>query len=291
MWRRRSLQSIEESISRLEARTTELVDLTRTVRRVAADKRRHDAGRNPFVEAELIVNRCPAPATPATLPETYAQQGEDLIVHAILEARRGRRPFEELTYLDIGANHPISTSNTFGMYRRGCRGVLVEPNPHLVPLLKRHRKGDRVVHAGVLPSSVDDGELKFYVTDPHELSTFDKAFLEDWNARHPRRRVEIAEAIAVPTISIAHLLSECFPDSAPEYVTIDVEGLDLGLVESLNLERSRPWVLSIEWSETYQEGARSRIIERFKRHEYQLMADTGVNGIFADLRSSLTDHV
>ncbi len=58
---------------------------------------------------------------------TYSQFGEDLIVRYLFDSLGIARP----TYLDIGANHPKFSGNTFGFYKRGSRGVLVEPNPRL----------------------------------------------------------------------------------------------------------------------------------------------------------------
>src|SRR5262245_48341427 len=58
---------------------------------------------------------------------SYAQQGEDLILWNMCEFLKIRQP----TYLDIGAYDPIEINNTYLFYTRGCRGVLVEPNPAL----------------------------------------------------------------------------------------------------------------------------------------------------------------
>src|SRR4051812_41063504 len=56
---------------------------------------------------------------------SYAQQGEDLAVASIFGLLGVGRP----TYLDVGAGDPVEGSNTYLFYERGCRGVLVEPNP------------------------------------------------------------------------------------------------------------------------------------------------------------------
>src|SRR5919106_1421865 len=55
---------------------------------------------------------------------SYAQAGEDLVVNFIFESLKART----ISYLDIGAYDPVYLSNTYYFYRRGHRGVLVEPN-------------------------------------------------------------------------------------------------------------------------------------------------------------------
>src|SRR6185369_13784792 len=69
---------------------------------------------------------------------SYAQQGEDLVVKNVLAVLGISTP----SYLDIGAHHPVKSSNTYLFYRGGGRGVLVEPNPTYVKLLREQRKED-----------------------------------------------------------------------------------------------------------------------------------------------------
>src|SRR3954453_21218777 len=76
---------------------------------------------------------------------SFSQQGEDLIVESIC----GFLKIENPTYLDIGAADPIVSSNTYLFYRKGCRGVLVEPNPAFCRELRRVRPKDTVLNIGI----------------------------------------------------------------------------------------------------------------------------------------------
>ena len=76
---------------------------------------------------------------------SYAQCGEDLIVANFLQLMEVKAP----VYLDLGANHPVSGSNTFYFDENGCRGVCVEPNPKFRPLFARLRPTAIFVSAGV----------------------------------------------------------------------------------------------------------------------------------------------
>src|SRR5687768_251174 len=55
---------------------------------------------------------------------SFAQSGEDLIANFICHYLQ----IPKITYLDVGAHDPVKINNTFFFYRRGFRGVLVEPN-------------------------------------------------------------------------------------------------------------------------------------------------------------------
>ena len=58
------------------------------------------------------------------LNKTYSQYGEDLILSSAIEYLKID---ENISYLDIGANHPMSLSNTYLLYKQGASGVLIEP--------------------------------------------------------------------------------------------------------------------------------------------------------------------
>src|SRR5262245_28254872 len=69
---------------------------------------------------------------------SFAQYGEDLVASGLFGTLNVKAP----TYLDIGAYEPIDSNNTYLFYRRGARGVLVEPNVALTDKLKGTRPGD-----------------------------------------------------------------------------------------------------------------------------------------------------
>ncbi len=85
---------------------------------------------NPFVELATSREGVEGSRIPVVLRDSYAQCGEDLIVEALLRARlqKQRRQPDSLTYIEIGANHPIATSNTYLFYERyGARGIELVP--------------------------------------------------------------------------------------------------------------------------------------------------------------------
>jgi hypothetical protein len=64
---------------------------------------------------------------------SYSQSGEDRIIEFFLNTTG----LENATYLDIGASHPMAFNNTYLLYRRGLRGVCVDPEPGLDRLRER----------------------------------------------------------------------------------------------------------------------------------------------------------
>ena len=62
---------------------------------------------------------------------TFSQAGEDSILLYVLRVLGVN--ICKARYLDLGANHARELSNTYALYQRGMRGVLVEANPVEAP--------------------------------------------------------------------------------------------------------------------------------------------------------------
>ena len=99
---------------------------------------------------------------------SYSQQGEDLIVESICGFLKILKP----TYLDVGAADPVGDNNTYLFYCKGCRGVLVEPNPALCRRLKEVRPKDTLLNIGI--GTTDQTAADYYVMSGPWLNTFSK---------------------------------------------------------------------------------------------------------------------
>ena len=62
--------------------------------------------------------------------KSYAQEGEDLILYRMIYGK-----IDKGFYVDVGAHHPKRFSNTYFFYRKGWRGINVEPMPGSKPNL------------------------------------------------------------------------------------------------------------------------------------------------------------
>ena len=75
--------------------------------------------------------------------KSYSQEGEDMVLYRIFEKQKSG------FYVDIGAYHPKRFSNTYFFYKRGWRGINIEPNPEAIKLFKKYRVGDINLEMGV----------------------------------------------------------------------------------------------------------------------------------------------
>jgi FkbM family methyltransferase len=80
---------------------------------------------------------------------SYSMEAEDLLLETVLCAALGHQTHSGGTYLDIGAGHPVSYSNTFYFYERGWSGICVEPNPDHHALYAIYRPRDKALNIGL----------------------------------------------------------------------------------------------------------------------------------------------
>lgn len=207
---------------------------------------------------------------------SYAQSGEDLIIDFIAQAMK----IEKVTYLDIGAHHPVKFSNTYLFYTRGYRGVLVEPDPDLLSEIKRVRPRDTCIGAGV---GIDEAaSSRFYVMSTRTLNTFSEVEAKRYEAMGTNR---IEKVIDIPLVTINGILAEHFAKEAPSLISIDIEGLDFEVVSALDLKRYRSPIVCVEtlsYSEDRNETKDLRIADLMSRNGYFVYADTYINTIFVD---------
>lgn len=73
---------------------------------------------------------------------SYAQCGEDMILKNILNKPKG-------FYIDIGANNPVSQSNTMYFYKQGWHGINIDATPGAMDKFRKLRKRDLNIEAAI----------------------------------------------------------------------------------------------------------------------------------------------
>ena len=204
---------------------------------------------------------------------SYSQSGEDLIVAFIFEALG----IEDPTYIDIGAHHPQYLSNTAIFYERGSRGINIEPDPVLFNAFTARRALDTNLQIGVGPTA---GKLDFYVMSTPTLNTFSKQEAERYQEKEGYR---IEKVLSIPVLTVSEVLTRYFKKTWPDFLSLDIEGLDLVVLQSLDLRETGPLVICVE-SITFsskRNGAKlPEMIKLLENQGYLLYADTHINSIF-----------
>ena len=241
-----------------------------------------NSNENHFVKKESELFKCyELIALPAYEKQFFGQSHEDLIIEYLLPViYKAKINFKEITYLDVGCNHPISGNNTYKLYKKGARGVLIEPNKKLLSAITKVRKEDTLIPKAV--STSKDNIIKYYVSEKNELNTTNKDFLVQWKNNHKNYAIHCINSIqevTVPSISINEVLEKNFIDTDIDVISIDIEGNELEIIESIDHLKFHFKIIIIEWNESFN-GNKQSISQSLKKYGYILYSDTGINGIY-----------
>src|SRR6266581_2478754 len=204
--------------------------------------------------------------------KSYSQEGEDMVLERIFAGKKGG------FYVDVGAHHPRRFSNTYFFYRKGWKGINIEPNREAIHAFQSERKRDTNLQCGI---SDRPGRLMYYSFDEPALNTFDQALAKSRIASTPYKLVGTS---AIPVERLDAILSKHVPANCViDFLSIDVEGLDLSVLQSNDWRRFRPRCVLVEaLGSSVEEAMEGHIYQFMKNQRYELLAKTFNTLIFCE---------
>lgn len=171
-------------------------------------------------------------------------------------------------------------SNTYKFYKRGWRGINIEPNPDSFNLFKRSRPRDINLNCGIARNK---GYLEYYMFDEPALNTFDVEVLKSRILNTPYKHTQTLNVEVLPLVDV---LKQHVPDDFKiDFLSIDVEGLDFEVIKSNDWQKFRPsWVLVEQLNLQDIENLDFEIHHFMKSINYVLFAKT-FNTLFYKERS------
>lgn len=169
---------------------------------------------------------------------SYAQNREDVLLDRVFP--RGLKGF----YIDVGANDPVLHSVTKHFYDRGWRGINIEPAASPFARLREARSRDVNLNVGL---SDQEDTLTFHEFPPglSGISTFSA----EQASRHEEQGYA-SEERSVPVTTLAKVCAQ-HVDSEIDFLTIDVEGHELQVLEGGDWTRWRPRVVVVEATQPF----------------------------------------
>lgn len=201
--------------------------------------------------------------------KSFSQSGEDLLISFIFS---NLLKIKKPSYLDIGANHPFNFNNTFVLYKNGCRGINIDPNPNSIRLFKKFRKEDTNLQIGI---NDKPGKLILYTNANSMLNTFDENLAT--------KNGDIIDKIDVSVETIHSVLDQHNKGIFPDLLSLDAEGMDMRILKSIDFENNFPKVICVETIEKLGENEwikNDEIIQYLKSRNYLLHSDTFINSLF-----------
>lgn len=167
-----------------------------------------------------------------------SQAGKDAVVDRLLGGKRGG------TFVDVGGYDGVTGSNTYFLeVWRGWTGVLVEPVRAQIARARQVRRCPCLEVA----VAAREGSARFiavtggYTQMSGLADSYDPTLLA--RVRQDPRHEE--EVVRVPTRPLAALLTEAGIEH-PDFISLDIEGGEMEVLESFPFERHRVAIWAIE---------------------------------------------
>jgi FkbM family methyltransferase len=194
---------------------------------------------------------------------SFGQHFEDKVLEIILG--------EVTTFIDIGANDGLTLSNTFYFAERGAAGLCFEPGRDSFSLLKRvHAKNPDVICINEAISKTDQKVVLHEGGYAGLLSTL-----------HPSEKLKTAETSRfVNARPLNYWLQGYKQFSSVDLLSIDVEGAEMSVLESIDFRsfRAKIIIVEIDNPESIEVEAIYSILDA---NNYRMFARNSFNGFFA----------
>lgn len=200
------------------------------------------------------------------LPRSYSDAYEDLVILDLLKKLDITNP----SYIDLGVCHPVIRNNTYMFYEAGyTNGILIEPNVDMCRLISDYRPKNKLLQMGVT-GDIREGNMRYYMS-------YNKSY-----RGHNTFMKDVAERQGfsdnfkdIPVYNINRIISEnC--EKTPDFLDIDVEGMDYEILKGLDLNKFRFKIICIE---TWKDMG-GKIKELFKVNKYVHYMSLGENSIY-----------
>lgn len=198
---------------------------------------------------------------------TYGQHADDLMILNLFTLMG----MQKITWLDLGAHHPVNISNTKLLYDKGSNGVNVEANPNLIAEFQKHRPKDINVNVGV---GLENGMKAFYMYgDSHGRNTFSSEEVESLGGMS-----RIRKTVELPVLTVNEIVKRFCGGVWPDLLLTDIEGLDYSVLGSADFSKSKPKIIVTEVRRN--ETAKFELL--LNSQGYEMVCRMGENLFFID---------
>jgi FkbM family methyltransferase len=201
--------------------------------------------------------------------EYYSQSGEDIFVNKLLPEKNG-------FYVDVGAFHPKHYLNTYLLYKKGWKGINIDPNPATIKLFKKNRKNDTNLQLGIFDGEKD---LTYYKFSHASCNTFSKEQAEKMKVK---KWIDFLGTEIVRCTSLREIFKKYLPNNQTiDLLNVDAEGFDEVVLRSNDWERYKPRVIIVESPDFNIANPDEDAVYNFlKSKSYVPYAFTGLSLIF-----------
>ena len=205
----------------------------------------------------------------------YSFSGVDVVIGNIF------RDKDRGLYIDVGCQHPIKNNNTYILNKKGWKGINIDLDKDNIDLFNISRPNDENINIAI-SNKISEVELFFY-HKKSPINTIDKKTSNYQQAK-------VTEIKKVNTNTLDNVISNTkFKNSKFDFLSVDVEGHELQVLEGFDFNLYSPDVIVVEYLDltvSKIEVKNQNIENIFKTDLYKFLISKKyilVNYIYADL--------
>ena len=201
---------------------------------------------------------------------SYSQLNEDIFLKEFFKNKR------KGLFVDIGCHHPFKSNNTFLLYKSGWSGINIDLNRLSIDLFNIARPRDINICSAI---SNKEGIIDYYLPNNNPLST--EITINESYSRilrdHHGNKYKTFKTKSTTWSSIQKKYKDLLKNI--DFLKIDIEGSDLQVLKTIDLEELKIKILMIEAS-SLDKISREEIINYLKLKNYKILLDNNLNVIF-----------
>ncbi len=204
----------------------------------------------------------------------FSQYGEDFLLWNFFDYK------SQGFFIDIGAFDGIHLSNSYSFELIGWTGVCVEPSPLYFKLCQENRSASKCFNVACVKGD-NKGLLKFNIDSTGLFSSLQNIDYDENIQGHYGALKDInlqVETVEVNSTSLNSLLSKTISnDMKIDFISIDVEGVEVEVLQGFDLDKYKPRIICIE---TNSDKSQEEITSYLNKFGYLWARKTNANSFF-----------
>ena len=192
----------------------------------------------------------------------YSHWGIDLIITKLLNSKN------KGIYIDVGCHHPFLNNHSYLLYKSGWEGINIDIDYNSIDMFNFFRKSDVNIQTAVTDHK---GEVDlFFYHNRAAKNTISKEFGSD--AKEQKK---------INSDTLNNIIENSkFKNSKIDFVSIDVEGNEMNVLNGFDLKKYKPKLILLEFilpnkKEFYEKGineiTNSEVYKFLIKNEYKLI--------------------
>ena len=201
------------------------------------------------------------------LKKQYSKNGEDQYLKRIF------KNINKGIYLDIGAYHPYSASNTYLLYKKGWNGINVDISKESIDLFKIARPNDTNLNIAIASKNMT--QTFYYKKKRHPMNTLNKEFAKKF---FHKKNTHLKKG-KIMTRTFEYLVKNL---KNIDLLDIDVEGNEYEVIKKIDFKKTSFKIILVEHTYFNKESVKKtkKIKNLLFKKNYKYIKNFGETSVY-----------